>query len=80
MNTDLCRDDSLELILSDQTENRGFDAVVDHLSHCSHCQQRLDDLAARPSWWNVTRRHLRHHATTEIPDLPAGNTLVAAQL
>ena len=80
MNANFCRDDSLELLLNDQTDHPEFNSTVAHLSDCTHCQQRLDDLAARPSWWNDTRRHLRHNLRLDIPDLPGTDTLVAAEL
>ena len=80
MNANICGDDSLELILNDQADQPDFDVVVNHLSQCGHCQKRLDDLAARPSWWHETREHLRHCVTAEVPELPAAEALVAARL
>jgi serine/threonine-protein kinase len=80
MNANICGDDSLELILNDQADHPDFDVVVNHLSQCGHCQKRLDDLAARPSWWHETREHLRHCVTAEVPELPAAEALVAARL
>ena len=80
MNTDLCRDDALEVVLNDQTKSPDFDSIVNHLSECTQCQQRLDDLAARPSWWNKTRRQLSHRVPDDHTDLPDADTLVSAQL
>lgn len=80
MNANLCRDESLQLVLSHDESHPDFDTVVQHLSDCSDCQSRLDNLAARPSWWNDARRHLSVLPETVVPELPSINTLVTAQV
>ncbi len=39
MNVEYSQGDSLEFILSDQTEHPGFDSNVEHLSYCQNCKQ-----------------------------------------
>lgn len=80
MKTDLCRDDSLELILKDQHQHPNFDSVVNHLSNCDRCQQRLDDLSAHPVWWRNVRRHLVDLDETVIPELSDPASLITAQV
>lgn len=80
MNANDCRDESLELVLTADDSDPNFNAVVQHLSDCVTCQRRLDDLAARPSWWKDVRRHLAVLPETVVPELPAISTLVTAQI
>ena len=80
MNIQTCRDESLQLILGDHPDHPNYSAVVEHLNDCRHCQQRLEDLAARPSWWQNSRRYLQTPVDTTVPDVPAVDTLVIAQL
>lgn len=80
MNVSFCRDDSLQLILSDHRNHPDFEQVVDHLNECSNCQNRLDDLAAAPAWWNDTRRLLSDLPETVVPLADAENALVTAQV
>lgn len=80
MTVDVCRSDSLELILTDQTNHPDYESIVHHLSHCTRCQQRLDELAAQPSWWSDARRHLKEPFPANVDDLPATETLVSAEL
>ena len=80
MKADLCRDDALELLLDDQHSHPEFESVVSHLSECSRCQQRLDDLSAHPVWWRNVRRHLVNVEETVVPQLPDAAGLVTAQV
>lgn len=80
MNVSFCRDDSLQLILSDHRNHPDFDQVVDHLNECSSCQNRLDDLAAAPAWWDDTRRLLSDLPETMVPLDDVESVLVTAQV
>ena len=80
MNVSFCKDDSLQLILSDHRNHPDFDQVVDHLNECSSCQGRLDDLAAAPAWWDDTRRLLSDLPETIVPLDDAESILVTAQV
>ncbi|MCR9202496.1 MAG: serine/threonine protein kinase [Planctomycetaceae bacterium] len=80
MKAELCGDDALELILKDQQQHPDFDSAVAHLSACTRCQQRLDDLSAHPVWWRNVRRHLVNVEETIIPELPDATSLVTAQV
>jgi serine/threonine protein kinase len=80
MTIDLCCDDSLAIILSDEEHDPRYGSIVDHLSQCVRCQQRLDDLAAQPSLWKNARRFLSDPAIAFDVELPDCQTLVTAQL
>ncbi|MEO2019277.1 MAG: protein kinase [Fuerstiella sp.] len=78
MNVNTCCDESLELILSDHADHPDYESVIVHLNGCTHCQQRLDDLAARPFWWENSRRYVSDLPETSVPDMPRMETLVTA--
>ena len=80
MNVNTCRDESLQLVLGDHADHPDYETVIAHLNECNHCQQRLDDLAARPSWWDNSRRYLSDLPETSVPDLPGMENLVTAQI
>lgn len=54
-----CDFERLAKLLSDQLPELEEARATDHISHCSTCRSRLQELAAGNDWWQETSDHLQ---------------------
>ncbi|MCA9102325.1 MAG: serine/threonine protein kinase, partial [Planctomycetales bacterium] len=76
-----CDDRSIELLLSDDTSNAGYESAARHLDRCETCRSRLTERAASRAWWDDARQFLgpqvglgESSATRWRPDLSEPGT------
>jgi serine/threonine-protein kinase len=77
-----CSDEVLQLALADALNDIEEQTAIRHLSECSHCQQRLELLAADRDTWIRLAANL-NHSTRLLKDTVSGNLdplLVKGQL
>jgi serine/threonine-protein kinase len=74
---DQCDPSRLIAVLGDsRDEEPDVRKTIEHLTQCSACQSRLEQLAADPWWWSEGRALLRSSAAIDVDSLPSGSQLI----